>query len=170
MAALGKVFGFGVSIVPPVGSGGEVFSSSAVRAELAQGDVKGAAEMLGHRWKVEGIVQGGARRGTGLGYPTANIDLGKYLRPRYGVYAVRGRLPDGQVLDGAANIGVRPMFEPPKELLEAYFFDWSGDLYGQCVEVELHAYLRPEGKFDRLDAMVAQMDRDCAAARELLAR
>jgi riboflavin kinase / FMN adenylyltransferase len=84
------------------------------------------------------------------------------------VYAARGRLSDGTVIDGAANLGVRPMFDPPKELLEAYFFDWSGDLYGQEIEVELHAFLRPEAKFDTLEALQMQMAKDCAEARAIL--
>jgi riboflavin kinase/FMN adenylyltransferase len=96
--------------------------------------------------------------------------MGKYLRPAYGIYAVRGHLPDGRVLNGAANLGIRPQFEPPKELLEPYFFDFSGDLYGQCIEVELIEFLRPEAKFDSLDALMAQMDADCARARAILER
>ena len=82
---------------------------------------------------------------------------------------MRGRLPDGRVLDGAANLGVRPTFDPPKELLEPYFFDFSGDLYGQDIEVELHSFIRPEAKFDSLDALTAQMERDCAKAKAILA-
>jgi riboflavin kinase/FMN adenylyltransferase len=97
------------------------------------------------------------------------VDLGNYLRPAYGIYAVRGRLPDGRRLDGAANLGIRPSFDPPVELLEPYFFDFSGDLYGQCIEVELIDYLRPEAKFDTLEALTTQMDTDCARAREILA-
>ena len=94
--------------------------------------------------------------------------MGNYLRPAYGIYAVRGRLADGRVLKGAANLGVRPTFDPPKELLEPYFFDFAGDLYGQRIEVELIEYLRPEAKFDGLPALMAQMDADCARAREVL--
>ena len=85
----------------------------------------------------------------------------RYQRPRFGVYAVRGRLADGRMLDGVANLGTRPMFDPPKELLEPYFFDFDGDLYGQTVEVELIAFLRDEAMFDDLDALKAQIARDC---------
>ena len=93
-----------------------------------------------------------------------------YLRPRYGIYAVTGRvLATGQELQGAANIGIRPSFDPPKELLEPFFFDFDGDLYGQEIEVGFHHFLRPEAKFDSLGALTAQMDADCAAARRLLA-
>jgi len=115
------------------------------------------------------VVEHGDKRGRAIGYPTANLSLDRYLRPRFGVYAVRGRLPDGRVLDGAANLGIRPTFEPPKELLEPYFFDFSGDLYGQRIAVELISFLRPEAKFDSLDALVAQMGRDCDEARRRLA-
>ena len=101
-------------------------------------------------------------------YPTANIALDRYLRPRYGIYAVRGRLQAGRVLEGAANLGIRPSFDPPKELLEAYFFDFDDDLYGQTLEIELHAYIRPEARFDSLDALTAQMQADCTEARRLL--
>ena len=112
--------------------------------------------------------------GRTIGYPTANLALGAYLRPRYGIYAVTGRvltgpLADGRTLKGAANLGIRPTFDPPKELLEPYFFDFAEDLYGQEIEVAFHHFLRPEAKFDSLEALTAQMDRDCARARELLA-
>ena len=125
--------------------------------------------MLTRPFAIEGIVQHGDKLGREIGYPTANLDMGSYLRPRYGIYAVRGRLPDGRVVDGAANLGVRPTFDPPKELLEPYFFDFSEDLYGQTIEVELHAHLRDEAKFDGLDALKAQMDQDCEMARRVLA-
>jgi riboflavin kinase/FMN adenylyltransferase len=167
MADLGKVFGFGVSVVPPIGSGGEVFSSSAVRAELAQGDVEGAAQMLGHRWKVEGVVQGGARRGTGLGYPTANIALGKGAALAHGIYAVHVGF-GGERYQGAAYLGTRPTFDDGSPVLEVFLFDFDGDLYGRVIEVEFVEFLRGDRKFDTLDALKAQMDIDCARAREVL--
>ena len=114
-------------------------------------------------------MQHGDKLGREIGFPTANIDMGNYLRPAYGIYAVRGRLPDGRVVDGAANLGIRPSFDPPKELLEPHFFDFRGDLYGQRIEVELIDYLRPEAKFDTLEALVAQMEADCDRARTILA-
>ena len=167
---LGAAGGFSVETVGPVLLDGAPVSSSRIRESLREGRPEVAAGLLTRPFAIEGVVRHGDKVGRTIGYPTANIELGKYLRPAYGVYAVRGRLSDGTVLNGAANIGVRPMFDPPKELLEAYFFDWSGDLYGRCVEVELHAFLRPEGRFDGLPAMVRQMDRDCARAREVLGR
>ncbi len=167
MAELGNAFGFGVSIVPPVGSSGEVYSSSAVRAELAQGDVEGAAQMLGHRWKVEGVVQGGARRGTGLGYPTANIALGKGAALAHGIYAVHVDF-EGARYQGAAYLGTRPTFDDGSPVLEVFLFDFDGDMYGRRIEVEFVDYIRGDRKFDSLDALKAQMDIDCARAREVL--
>ena len=118
---------------------------------------------------MRGKVIHGDKRGRELGYPTANIDMGSYIRPRFGIYAVTGRvLATGQKLQGAANLGVRPSFDPPKELLEPYFFDFSGNLYGQEIDVAFHHFLRPEAKFDDMDALKRQMEEDCAKARELL--
>ncbi len=170
LRALGEAAGFSVETVGPVLLDGSPVSSSRIREALRRGAPEVAAGLLTRPFSIEGVVAHGDKVGRTIGYPTANVDMGKYLRPAYGVYAVRGRLPDGRVLDGAANLGVRPMFDPPKELLEAFFFDFDGDLYGQVVEVELVAFLRGEGKFDGLDAMVRQMDADCARARALLAR
>jgi riboflavin kinase/FMN adenylyltransferase len=95
--------------------------------------------------------------------------MGPYLRPRFGVYAVRGRLPGGRMVDGVANLGTRPMFDPPKELLEPWFFDFSGDLYGETIEVQLIAFLRDEMKLDGLDALTRQVMRDAEAAKAALA-
>jgi riboflavin kinase/FMN adenylyltransferase len=167
MVDLGRAFGFGVSVVPPVGDGGEIYSSSAVRAELAQGDITGAAEMLGHRWKVEGVVQGGARRGTGLGYPTANIALGKGATLAHGIYAVHVGV-DGARHQGAAYLGTRPTFDDGSPVLEVFLFDFDGDLYGRTIEVEFVEFLRGDRQFDGPDALKAQMDGDCARARDIL--
>ncbi|HET9510310.1 MAG TPA: bifunctional riboflavin kinase/FAD synthetase [Sphingomonas sp.] len=168
LRALGAELGFSVDTVGPVVDGGDVVSSSRIREALQAGRPREAAALLTRPFAVQGVVQGGAKLGRTIGYPTANINMGKYLRPAYGIYAVRGRLPDGRVLTGAANLGIRPMFEPPVELLEAYFFDFAEDLYGQTVEVELIEYLRPEAKFPDLAALQAQMAADCARAREIL--
>jgi riboflavin kinase / FMN adenylyltransferase len=169
LADQGAALGLAVETVGPVAKGGEPVSSSRIRAALQAGDCATASDLLTRPFAIAGIVQHGDKVGRTIGYPTANIDLGQYLRPRYGIYAVRGRLGDGRVLDGAANLGIRPSFDPPKELLEPYFFDFSGDLYGQQIEVELHAFIRPEAKFDSLDALTAQMARDCDTARRVLA-
>ncbi len=168
LRALGAEFGFSVDTVGPVVDDGAVVSSSRIREALQAGRPREAAALLTRPFAVQGAVQGGAKLGRTIGYPTANIDMGKYLRPAYGIYAVRGRLADGRTLMGAANLGIRPMFEPPVELLEAYFFDFAEDLYGQMIEVELIEYLRPEARFDGLEALQAQMAADCARAREIL--
>jgi riboflavin kinase/FMN adenylyltransferase len=145
-----------------------VVSSSRIRDALKLGECETAARLLTRPFAARGVVQHGGKLGRTIGFPTANINMNNYLRPRYGIYAVTGRMPDGRILPGAANMGVRPTFEPPIELLEPYFFDFSGDLYDQEIEVAFHHFLRPEAKFDSLDALVAQMRRDCDRARELL--
>lgn len=168
LAELGTRYGFFTEAVGAVGDGGEVISSSRIRRALAEGDCATATHLLTRPYTIEGIVQHGAKLGRTIGYPTANLDIGSYLRPRYGIYAVRVRLADGRVVDGAANLGIRPSFDPPKELLEAYLFDFDEPLYDQMIAVELIAFLRPEAKFDTLEALTAQMDKDCAEARRLL--
>lgn len=168
LARLGAAAGMIVEAIPPVSEDGVVVSSSRIRQALWNGDPQEAARLLTRPFAIRGTVQHGDKLGRTIGYPTANIDLGTYIRPKYGIYAVTGRLRDGRVLKGAANIGIRPTFDPPKELLEPYFFEFAEDLYGQEIEVAFHHFLRPEAKFDSLDALVEQMDRDCARARELL--
>jgi riboflavin kinase / FMN adenylyltransferase len=169
LAELGKALGFVTEAVGAVAEGGEVVSSSRIRDALRAGDCDTATRLLTRPFSIEGIVQHGDKVGRTIGYPTANIDMGSYLRPRYGIYAVRARLADGRMVNGAANIGIRPTFDPPKELLEVYLFDFAESLYDQPIEVELHAFLRPEAKFDSLDALVAQMDKDCETARGIVA-
>lgn len=166
----GAALGMSVDAVGAVTDADGPVSSSRIRDALKAGDCATAARLLTRPFTIEGVVQHGDKNGRLLGYPTANLDLGSYLRPRYGVYAVRGRLADGRVLDGAANMGIRPQFDPPKELLEPYFFDFSGDLYGQTLCVEFHGFIRPEARFDSLDALKDQMARDCDTAREMLAQ
>lgn len=155
--------------IRPVEGDGIVVSSSRIREALREGDPQLAARLLTRPFAIRGIVEHGDKNGRKLGYPTANLSVESYLRPRYGVYAVTGTiLSTGETLKGAANIGIRPQFTPPKELLEPYFFDFSGDLYGQEIEVAFHHFLRGEAKFDGLDALMAQMERDCVKARLLL--
>ena len=165
---VGGQCGIGVRTVGPVVDHGEPVSSSRVRDALRHGDCAEAERLMTRPFAIRGVVEHGDKVGRTLGYPTANLPLGSYLRPRYGIYAVTGKLPDGRVLHGAANLGVRPTFDPPKELLEPYFFDFSEDLYGQEIEVAFHHFIRPEAKFDSLDALKAQMERDCDEARKVL--
>ena len=165
---LGAEQALSVDAVCPVVEDGEPVSSSRIREALQAGDCETAARLLTRPFAIEGVVEHGDKRGRTIGYPTANLALGTYLRPRFGIYAVRGRLEDGRVLKGAANLGIRPTFEPAKELLEPYFFDFEGDLYGQTIEVELVSFLRDEKRFDGVEALKAQMDLDCAEARRRL--
>ncbi|WP_174273885.1 riboflavin biosynthesis protein RibF, partial [Sphingomonas bacterium] len=168
LAALGAKAGLAAEVVSPVSDGAGTISSTRIRKALVDGDCATATALLSRPFTIEGVVIHGDKLGRTIGYPTANLALEDYQRPRYGIYAVRGRLADGRVLEGAANLGIRPSFDPPKELLEPYFFDFSGDLYGQVIAVELIAFLRPEAKFDTLESLVAQMDSDCAEARRIL--
>ena len=168
LRAVGAEAGSAARAVGPIMDSGRAVSSSRIRDALKAGDCAEAARLMTRPFAIRGEVIHGDKRGRAIGYPTANVELGPYLRPRFGIYAVTGRLADGTVLTGAANIGVRPMFDPPKELLEPYFFDFAGDLYGQEIEVALHHFLRPEATFDSLDALKAQMAEDCEQARNIL--
>jgi riboflavin kinase/FMN adenylyltransferase len=143
-------------------------SSSRIRAALKRGDCGEATRLLTRPFAIRGKVQHGDKRGRTIGFPTANLALGTYLRPHYGIYAVTGLLPGGRVVHGAANIGIRPTFDPPVELLEPFFFDFSGDLYDQEIEVGFHHFLRGEAKFNSLEELTAQMEKDCAEARTRL--
>ena len=161
--------GFFTEMVAPVDDTQEVISSSRIREALQTGDCEAAKRLLTRPFTVRGIVQHGDKNGRLLGFPTANLEMGQYLRPRYGIYAVTGRLPDGRILKGAANLGIRPSFDPPKELLEPHFFDFAEDLYEQEIDVAFHAFIRPEAKFDDMDALMTQIAADCDAAKRLLA-
>ncbi|WP_299195579.1 bifunctional riboflavin kinase/FAD synthetase [uncultured Erythrobacter sp.] len=168
LRGFGGACGLKSRVVEAVESGG-VISSSRIREALREGDPQLASELLTRPFAIRGIVEHGDKNGRKLGYPTANVSIESYLRPKYGVYAVTGKvLATGEELKGAANIGIRPQFTPPKELLEPYFFDFSGDLYGQEIEVAFHHFLRGEAKFDSLDALMEQMERDCEEAKRLL--
>lgn len=168
---LGEQAGLRSETVAPVfDAGGLVISSTRIREALKAGDCETATCLLTRPFAIEGIVQHGDKIGRTIDFPTANLDLRDYVRPAYGIYAVRGRLADGRIVDGCANLGIRPSFDPPKELLEPYFFDFSGDLYGQTIEVQLIEFIRPEAKFDSLEALTAQIARDCDVARAILAK
>lgn len=168
LAKLGAARGMSAEVVAPVADAGGIISSTRVRQALQGGRPRDAAGLLTRPFTVRGTVEHGAKLGRTLGFPTANVDLGGYLRPRYGVYAVRATLADGARVDGVANLGIRPMIEPPKELLEAWLFDWSGDLYGQPISLELIEFLRPEAKLAGLEELKAQVARDAEAAKAAL--
>ena len=170
LATIGTAHGLAAEAIAPVSdAGGDPISSSRIREALKAGDPPTATALLTRPFTITGVVEHGDKLGRTLDFPTANISLGEYLRPAYGVYAVRARLADGRRIDGVANLGVRPMFDPPKELLEVYLFDFAEDLYGRNIAVELHHFLRPEWKLDGLDALKAQIARDCDDARRALA-
>lgn len=166
----GKRHGIAGRAVGAVMDGGMTVSSSRIRDALKAGECDVAEALMTRPFAIRGTVQPGDRRGREMGYPTANLPLGPYLRPRFGIYAVTARvLATGETLRGAANLGVRPQFDPPVELLEPHFFDFSGDLYGQELEVALRHFIRPEAKFEDLDALKAQIAEDCEEARQFLA-
>jgi len=168
MQAAAARAGFGLTIIPPVAEDGEVFSSSAIRLRLAQGDLKGAARLLGRDWRAAGTVVGGAKRGTGLGFPTANIPLPRGTAIGHGIYAVRVHI-DGERHDGAAYLGTRPTYDNGMPVLEVFLLDFDGDLYGRDIEVEFVDFIRADRKFDTSEALIAQMQADCARARTILA-
>jgi riboflavin kinase/FMN adenylyltransferase len=168
LARIGPPLGLTAEAVGAVTDAEGIISSSRIREALETGDCETATRLLTRPFTVRGLVQHGDKVGRTIGFPTANVDMGHYLRPRYGIYAVKGRLPDGRVLNGAANLGIRPSFDPPKELLEPHFFDFAEDLYGQTIDVEFHHFLRGEAKFDGLDALTAQIAKDCDVARDVL--
>jgi riboflavin kinase/FMN adenylyltransferase len=169
LSALGREHGIAAEAVAQVLVDGERVSSGRAREALIAGDTGTATRLLSRDFAIEGVVRRGDARGRELGYPTANLTLGDYQRPKYGIYAVRVTLDDGSEHPGVASLGVRPTFEPPEELLEAHLFDFDGDLYGRGVEVALHAFIREERKFESVEALVAEMRNDEAHARRLLA-
>ena len=169
LAAQGRVHGFGVTVVEAQGNAGEIFSSTRVRELLAEGDVAAAADMLGYWWKVTGVVESGAGRGQGLGYPTANIRLEEGVSLRYGIYAVNV-YADGHKFQGAAYLGTRPTFDAGLPRLETFIFDFDGDLYGKVIEVEFISFVREDAKFRSPELLMAQMSADCAKAKEILQR
>lgn len=168
LAALGKTHGFTAEVVSPIVDSEGTISSSRVRALLAVGDPAGATALLSRPFTVRSVVEHGAKFGRTLGFPTANMRLGEYQRPAYGVYAVMAVLPGGERVKGVANFGIRPMTDNPEELLETWLMDWEGDLYGQQIAVEFHHFLRPEWKLSSFDALINQITADAEAARKLL--
>lgn len=165
--------GYGVTSVEAVrDESGEILSSTRVRDALTAGNPKEATRVLGRPWEIEGRVEQGDQRGRTIGFPTANVVLGDYLRPAAGVYAVRAGVDRGldtEWRDGVANFGRRPTFNKTDELLEVHLFDFDGDLYGEHLRVQMIDFLRPERRFTGLDALKAQIITDAEDARRLLA-
>ncbi|WP_262694209.1 bifunctional riboflavin kinase/FAD synthetase [Kordiimonas aquimaris] len=171
---MGDMEGFGLSVIEPVtlgveGYAGDVYSSTLVRSAIREGEVRKAAALLGHWWTLSGIVTEGDKRGRTIGFPTANIEPGESLMPALGVYAVRVSI-DGEntFYNGVANIGKRPTFDKRDILTEVHLFDFNDDIYGKDVRVQLVCFLRPEQKFDGIDALKNQIITDCATAKTVL--
>jgi len=174
LSYMGEMEGFGVTIFAPVEAQGHgKISSTDIRKALKSGQPQEAARLLGHWWTIESHVVPGDRRGRAIGFPTINMRLEGSLEPAHGIYAVRARVLENERTiaryDGVASYGIRPMFEVQEPILETYLFDFEGDLYGRHLAIELIAWLRPEAKFDGLDALKAQIARDCDDARAALA-
>jgi riboflavin kinase/FMN adenylyltransferase len=170
MKAYGDQKGFGVSIAEPVaGRAGDKFSSTSVRDALRDGHPETTARILGRPFAIEGVVRRGQQLGRQLGFPTANVEIVDYVVPKLGVYATRTRLPDGREVPGVANLGNNPTTGEVETRLETWLFDFDEDLYGQVIETQLIAFLRPELKFDSIELMVEQIRRDEAQARAIVA-
>ncbi|MEM7527654.1 MAG: bifunctional riboflavin kinase/FAD synthetase [Pseudomonadota bacterium] len=171
LAALGRLLGFGVTVMPMVGDETGDYSSTAARTAICKGEMAEAAAILGRPHAVTGRVSQGDQRGRTLGYPTANLSFDEQLVPAYGVYAARVLVLDGPHAgryDGVASIGERPTFGKNAPNFEVHLFDFSGDLYGAAIVAELVSMLRGELAYDGAEALIAQMDRDSAEARAIL--
>jgi riboflavin kinase/FMN adenylyltransferase len=169
LARHGETFGFSVSIASRAGDDKAVkYSSSAAREALKAGFPERATEILGRPFAIEGVVVEGQKLGRKLGFPTANIWAGDYVRPRLGSYATRSRLADGREIPGVSNFGVNPTTGLVEARLEVWLFDFDEVLYGQTVETDLVAFLRPELKFDTLDELIDQVRQDADDARAIL--
>lgn len=161
---------FETTIIEPIKNTSQtIYSSSQIRNNLRRGDMDAANSLLGWDWHIESTVIHGDKRGRELGYPTANMDLGDILAPALGVYATRVQLEGESAWRPAVtNIGIRPMFQAQKPLVETFIFDFDRDIYGQTLKVQPVQFLRGEAKFDSLDALITQMDKDSVRAREIL--
>lgn len=174
LSYIGEMEGFGVEVLDTVNAprGGKI-SSTGIRTALREGRPEEAAILLGRPFAIEGRVERGDERGRTLGFPTANLHLDGYVRPAFGIYAVRAFVFENDEVvaryEGVANLGIRPMFKTPEPLLEAFLFDFSGDLYGRHMSVDLVSYLRPEMKFASVDELKVQMAKDTERAKEALA-
>lgn len=173
MQSLGAKHGFGVTIAELITADAGLISSTNIRNALSEGAPAEAAKMLGHLHRLEGEIIRGDQRGRDLGYPTANMSIDGLHPPKFGVYAVHVDVLSGPhtgTYQGASSIGVRPMFGENHPNCETFLFDFQGDLYGEHISVALVEYLRGEEKFDSLEALIAQMDADCATARKILSQ
>jgi riboflavin kinase / FMN adenylyltransferase len=168
---MGLELGFGVTIIEPIAAEtGAVYSATRIREHLTAGVPRAAAELLGRDWEIDGRVEPGDQRGRTIGFPTANLGLGEYLRPAPGVYAVRAGIERQGVVewhDAVANLGTRPTVNGTDLRLEVHLLDFSGDLYGQHLRVALIDWIRAERKFAGLEELKAQIAQDAATARAI---
>jgi riboflavin kinase/FMN adenylyltransferase len=170
LTAAGARLGFAVTVIGPVtDDDGAAYSATRIREALQAGDVAAANRMLGYRWFVEATVIHGDHRGRELGFPTANMKLGADCRLRHGIYAVRVERQNGAIHNAVASFGRRPTFDNGAPRLEVYLFDFAGDLYGETLRVTFIDWIRPELRFESVDALTAKMTEDSAAARRILA-
>ncbi|MEP3244348.1 MAG: bifunctional riboflavin kinase/FAD synthetase [Sneathiella sp.] len=174
LTELGKKYGFGVTVVEPVGEETVIFSSTAIRECLANGDPEKGAKLLGHWWEVEGRVVEGDKRGRTIGFPTANVPITHYHHPKLGVYAVRVGLheEDGTThwVDGVANYGNRPTFDKKDVILEVHLLEFNEDLYARKIRVAFVDFIREEKKFSGIEELEAQITKDVQTARAILAK
>jgi riboflavin kinase/FMN adenylyltransferase len=169
LTAAGRRLGFEVAVLPPVEAAGQRISSTRVREALARGDFGTAAELLGRRYAITGRVMHGAKRGRALGFPTANVRLGRAKPALHGIFAVKCLGAATRGLEGVASLGINPaVTHGGPATLEAFLFDFSGDLYGRRLSIEFVKKLRDEAHFASLDELAAQIRRDCDEAREAL--
>lgn len=160
---------FGLTVHPLAGAGEAVYSSTRIREKLAQGDVDGAAQMLGRMWEMEGVIVHGDKRGRTLGFPTANQRMEQYQRLPFGIYAVEVCIEgETRVRGGVANFGIRPMFRINEPILETFIFDFAQDIYGKNMRVRPLRRLRAEQAFEDISGLLAQMKQDCLDARAVL--
>jgi len=168
LAAQGAKLGFAVDVVPRFEDAGGPVRSGPIRAALAAGRVAQANELLGYPWFVSAEVVHGDKRGRELGYPTANLRLDPACGLKHGIYAVRVGVGEHRY-DGVASFGRRPMFDQGTVLLEVFLFDFSGDLYGEVIDVAFIDWIRPELKFDSVEDLVRRINEDARLARAALA-
>lgn len=164
-----KAAGFDTTIIEEIAEDGEKLSSSAVRQVLRTGDIDAANHILGWQWEMRGEIIKGDQRGRELGYPTANVKLGETVHPAYGIYATMVQIEGEDIWRASAtNIGIRPMFEVPIAQVESFIFDFDREIYGKILRVRPIKRLRGEAKFDSLDDLIVQMEKDCDQARGIL--
>ena len=170
----GRENGFETAIVSPVkrAQAQTPYSSTEIRAALRAGKIEDAEKWLGHKWSITGVVAQGDQRGRTIGFPTANVELNDFLRPAFGVYAVSAKILTGvlagQTFAGVANIGMRPTVGTLLPRVEAHLFDFSGDIYGETLDIQLCAFIRPEQKFESFELLTAQIQKDSDQARGIM--